>query len=149
VYADDQKDRPQGRSEREAESYNASYGEALSDARTKRAVFFSILLRIDVLLKYLAWPKRHDSAGGNPNFFSSSRISSFTGSLAAHDKISKPRDFDRFSLLQNGLQQIQDKLNDISGFIFRDADLLENFVSDIRLSHTTPLRDHCNSPRFA
>jgi hypothetical protein len=41
---DDQKDRPQGRSEREAESYNASYGEALSDARTERAVFFSILL---------------------------------------------------------------------------------------------------------
>jgi len=41
---DDQKDRPQGRSEREAESYHVSYGEALSDARTKRVVFFSILL---------------------------------------------------------------------------------------------------------
>jgi hypothetical protein len=41
---DDQKDRPQGRSEREAESYHMSYGEALSDAKTKRVVVFNILL---------------------------------------------------------------------------------------------------------
>jgi hypothetical protein len=106
-------------------------------------------LRVDVLLEHLAWPKRNDSTGGNPNFFSSSRVSSLTGALAAHNKVSKARDLDRFSLLQDRLQQIQDKLNDISGFIFRDADLLENFVSDIRLSHATPLRDHCNSPRFS
>jgi hypothetical protein len=105
-------------------------------------------LRIDVLLKHLARPKRNDSTGGNSNFFSSSRISSFTGSLAADNKVSKPRDFDRFSLLQDRLQQIQYKLDDISGFIFRETDLLENLLSDIRLSHATPLRDHCNSPRF-
>jgi len=41
---DDQKDRPQGRSEREAESYPVLYGEALSNARTTRVVVFSILL---------------------------------------------------------------------------------------------------------
>jgi hypothetical protein len=105
-------------------------------------------LRIDVLLKHLARPKRNDSTGGNSNFFSSSRIPSFTGSLATDNKISKPRDFDRFSLLQNGLQHIQYKLDDICGFILGDTDLLENFLSDIRLSHATPLRDHCHSPRF-
>ncbi|NGZ61388.1 MAG: hypothetical protein CV081_12935 [Nitrospira sp. LK265] len=56
---EDQKDHPQGRSEREAESWIAItrpsiafvnrplprlYGEALNDTRRKRAVFFSILL---------------------------------------------------------------------------------------------------------
>jgi hypothetical protein len=33
-----------GRSERKGESYSAPYGEALSDARTKLADFFNILL---------------------------------------------------------------------------------------------------------
>jgi hypothetical protein len=75
-------------------------------------------LRIDVLLEHLAWPKRDDSTGGNPNFFSSSWISSLPGSLATDHKIPKPRDFDRFSLLQDGFQHIQHKLNNVSGFIF-------------------------------
>jgi hypothetical protein len=34
----------QGRSERKAEAYSVRYVEALSDARTKLAAFFSILL---------------------------------------------------------------------------------------------------------
>src|SRR5690349_13994303 len=48
-------------------------------------------LRIDVFFEHLAWPKCNDSTGGNPNFFSSSRISSLTGSFTAHNKITKSR----------------------------------------------------------
>jgi hypothetical protein len=110
--------------------------------------FVTLFSAIDVFLEHLAWPKCHDATRGNPDFFSSPRVSSLTGTLAPHNKISKPGNFDRFSLLQDRLEQIQHKLHNISRFILRNADLLENFVSDIRLSHATPLRDHCNSPRF-
>ena len=41
----------QGRSERRGESYSAPYVEPLSDARTKLADFFNILLRGAVLLQ--------------------------------------------------------------------------------------------------
>jgi hypothetical protein len=43
--------------------------------------------------------------------------------------------------LQHGLQKIQHKLDDVGRFIFRNADLLEDFVRDISLSHSTPPAD--------
>jgi hypothetical protein len=106
------------------------------------------VLRIDVLLEHLAWSERDDSTGSNPNFFSSPRIPTFSSTFAADNEISKSRDLDRFPLLQHGLQKIEHKLDDICRFVFRNADLLENFVCDISLSHATPLRNYCRSTRL-
>jgi hypothetical protein len=48
------KDAQRGRSKRRDEAYSISYVEALSDARTKLADFFNILLRND-----RAWSASH------------------------------------------------------------------------------------------
>lgn len=96
------------------------------------------VLGIDVLLKNLAWSKRNNTTRRNANFLSGPRIATLTGALAPYDKISESRNLDRFSLLQNGLQHIQYKFDNVSGFIFRNADLLKNFVGDIGFPHAIP-----------
>jgi hypothetical protein len=107
------------------------------------------ILRIDVFFEHLAWPERDDSTGRNPNFFSGPRIPALTRAFASHDKIAKTRDLDRFAFLKDRLQEIEHQFDDICRFIFRNADLLENFIGDISLSHAIPLRDHSRSPRCA
>src|SRR6266545_342006 len=96
------------------------------------------VLRIDVLLEHLTWPECDDATRSNSNFFSSPWIPTFASTFAAHDKISKPRNLDRFPLLQHGLQKIQHKFDDIGCFIFRNTNLLEDLVCNISLSHANP-----------
>jgi hypothetical protein len=95
-------------------------------------------LGIDVFLENLAWPECDDTTGRNADFLSGPRIATLTGALAPYDKISESRNLDRFSLLQDGLQHIQHKFNNIGCFIFRNTHLLENFVRDIGLPHAIP-----------
>jgi hypothetical protein len=95
-------------------------------------------LRVDVLLEHLAWPERDDATRSNTDFLSGPRIPAFTGAFASHDKISKPCDLDGLSFLQHGLQKIQHKFDDVGRFIFRNADLFENFIRNISLSHAVP-----------
>lgn len=49
---DGQKDHQRGRSERKPEAYSFAYVEGLSDARTKLAVFFTILLNEELRFRF-------------------------------------------------------------------------------------------------
>src|SRR5688572_11019411 len=96
-------------------------------------------LRIDVFFENLAWPERNDASRSNSDLFASSRVSPFSCSLAAHNKISKACNFDRISLLQNRLENVEHQLDDIRRLVLGYSDLLKDLVRDIRLSHASSL----------
>ena len=68
--------------------------------------FSEVGLRIDILFKQLARTKRDHSPWSNRNFFSRTRISPFSFSLAPHNEVAKPSDFDGLTLLKSTFQNI-------------------------------------------
>lgn len=96
-------------------------------------------LRVDVLLEHLTGPERDHSSRRNANLFSGPGVSAFSCALAPDNKISEPRDLDRFTLLQHCLEHVQHEFDDIGRFILGDPNLLVDFIRDICLSHAFPL----------
>jgi hypothetical protein len=74
-------------------------------------------LGIDVLLEHLTRSKGDHPSWSNPNFFAGAGVSAFARPFATDDEIAESCNLDRFSLLEDGLQEIENKFDNICGFI--------------------------------